>query len=337
MAEVNWQLQFGGMYLKQYGTDVDHQLNNPYELTKGSSYELKGALLLQIPVSNSVPAFIETGLAYRNKLTISQEKGNKFDPEYILENYDNYSEFEFYRNNILELPIKAGYKLALNEKNSFNFGFGPYVGMCTERGFGDPISVGLNLSAAFRHRCMSFGLEWQNPLFLNGPRDYYKNSINLTIGINFKGKVWSHIGAATLATVAVAGGVATAYADSNGNSSQDRDYFNIQNNQYNGSDTQNSNSTSSSTSNSFYQQEYTRWQRVAERHYDSLTNLGYSVKESDGKKKGGTLQSMSSSNYVRMKKAFREAQKEMKKIRTKANKEGIIIQKSPIEDATVKY
>ncbi len=118
---------------------------------------------------------------------------------------------DYYRGHFIEIPVKAGYVLRLNERNSFQFTLGPYVSMVTERGYGDPISVGLNASAAFRHRCMSFGIAWQNPIFLNGPRDYYTNSFEVTIGINFGSDAWSHIGNAAMIASSVMGTVADAY------------------------------------------------------------------------------------------------------------------------------
>ena len=38
-----------------------------------------------------------------------------------------------------------------------------------------------------------------------------------------------------------------------------------------------------------YQAEYNKWANLAERHYNSLTNLGYRVKRNDGSRSGGTL------------------------------------------------
>lgn len=83
--------------------------------------------------------------------------------------------------------------------------------------------------------------------------------------------------------------------------------------------------------------QYKQWENRAKADYNSLTNLGARVKK-DGKDAGGTTgQSMSSSNYTSMKKSLREAQSEMKKIRQKASKQGIKINKSEYEDIQVKY
>lgn len=87
-----------------------------------------------------------------------------------------------------------------------------------------------------------------------------------------------------------------------------------------------------------YQTQYNEWARKAEAHYNSLTNLGVSVNNrKTGKKSGSAAQGMNSGNYTMMKKSLREAQQQMKNIRLKAQKAGIVIQQSSWETATVSY
>ncbi len=86
-----------------------------------------------------------------------------------------------------------------------------------------------------------------------------------------------------------------------------------------------------------YQAMYANCEKRAMRHYNSLTNLGYTV-ESGGKKvHGSSGQGASSNTYTQQKKALREAQREMQRIRQKAAKAGITITKSQYEDITVSY
>lgn len=86
-----------------------------------------------------------------------------------------------------------------------------------------------------------------------------------------------------------------------------------------------------------YVSRYQRWENRAKQNYNSITNLGVRVKK-NGKDSGGTAaQSMSGANYVSMKKALREAQSEMARIRKEAAKKGISIQKSEYEEIKVKY
>ncbi|MDO5396091.1 MAG: WG repeat-containing protein [Bacteroidales bacterium] len=82
---------------------------------------------------------------------------------------------------------------------------------------------------------------------------------------------------------------------------------------------------------------YRNWERRAEQCYNSLTNLGSSVTSRTGKKSGASGHRVSSGNYVQMKRTFREAQREMRNLRHKANQAGVNIQKSRWEDATVGY
>lgn len=83
--------------------------------------------------------------------------------------------------------------------------------------------------------------------------------------------------------------------------------------------------------------QYRQWESRAKANYNSLTNLGVQVKKNGKDVGGSTGQSMSSSNYTQQKKALREAQQEMKKIRQKASKKGIKITKSEYEDVVVMF
>lgn len=101
-----------------------------------------------------------------------------------------------------------------------------------------------------------------------------------------------------------------------------------------------------------YQSQYAHWERLAEKHYNSLTNLGSSVSTKDKKgksskrgKAGGVTQDgdgnysvhLSGGNYTSMKKSLREAQSEMAKIRRKAASAGVKIEQSEWETVTVSY
>lgn len=96
-------------------------------------------------------------------------------------------------------------------------------------------------------------------------------------------------------------------------------------------------SVGSSSGGGTLESQYGQWEKRAQAHYNSLTNLGVQVKKNGKDVGGSTGQSMSSSNYTQQKKALREAQKEMKNIRRKASKKGIKIIKSEYEDVVVKF
>lgn len=95
--------------------------------------------------------------------------------------------------------------------------------------------------------------------------------------------------------------------------------------------------TGASSGGGNYQSQYDMWANRAEKNYNSLTNLGYSSKSKSGKRSGSTMQSMSSGTYVQMKKALRDAQREMRNIRQKARKAGVNIVQSRWETATVNF
>lgn len=94
---------------------------------------------------------------------------------------------------------------------------------------------------------------------------------------------------------------------------------------------------SSSSGGGNYQSQYQNWERLAEKHYNSLTNLGYSSTSSSGKKSGSAGGKTSSGNYVSMKRSLREAQNEMRSIRRKAAQAGVNIPQSKWETATVSF
>lgn len=93
----------------------------------------------------------------------------------------------------------------------------------------------------------------------------------------------------------------------------------------------------STVSGGSLESQYKRWEKRAQGHYNSLTNLGSRVKVNDKDDSGTTGEKMSTSNYVRMKKLLREAQQQMRSIRRKASKKGINIPKSEYEDVQVSF
>lgn len=92
-----------------------------------------------------------------------------------------------------------------------------------------------------------------------------------------------------------------------------------------------------STSTNYYQTQYAKWESIAERHYNSITNLGIKVRDSKGNRAGSTLQSMGGGRYVQMKQQFREAQRQMRNTRLNAKNKGITIAQSKWETATINY
>lgn len=94
---------------------------------------------------------------------------------------------------------------------------------------------------------------------------------------------------------------------------------------------------SGNQSASYYQTQYAKWESLAERHYNSITNLGIKVRDSKGNRSGSTLQSMGGGRYVQMKQQFREAQRQMRNTRLNAKTKGFTIAQSKWETATINY
>ncbi len=94
---------------------------------------------------------------------------------------------------------------------------------------------------------------------------------------------------------------------------------------------------SGNQSASYYQTQYAKWESLAERHYNSITNLGIKVRDSKGNRSGSTLQSMGGGRYVQMKQQFREAQRQMRNTRLNAKNKGFTIPQSKWETATINY
>ncbi len=100
----------------------------------------------------------------------------------------------------------------------------------------------------------------------------------------------------------------------------------------------NSSTTAVAAPSGSYQQQYAHWERLAERHYHSLTNTGVSLesKSGAGGVTGGTGH-LSTGNYAQMKKALREAQGQMAAVRRRASQAGVKIVQSKWETAVVNY
>lgn len=94
---------------------------------------------------------------------------------------------------------------------------------------------------------------------------------------------------------------------------------------------------SGNQSASYYQTQYAKWESLAERHYNSITNLGIKVRDTKGNRAGSTLQSMGGGRYVQMKQQFREAQRQMRNTRLNAKTKGFTIAQSKWETATINY
>ena len=343
---VNGQVMYnlrGGIMPGKVHTDMEHDEN----LTE-SRIDWMIGFELEIPISQKWN--IETGLRYKSKSYVAYKDYNFgsywYNEDYLAKHPEEDFNQRLYRTylnaSILELPIRATYKFHLNDNFALHLGFGPYASFnLTGKPFnsGMPfkssaLSVGIEPSVALYYKNVSIGAIYNNPVIFQQHKEMDSNRFMITVGFRFSNKVWNSIGrgidkaaesgaldalANTFTQVgeALGGNATTTIPDS-----------------YSTSDLE---SQSSSASNMNYLSQYQNWERRAKANYDSLVKLGYSVKDKKGNRTGGTGQRISSSNYTQMKKFLREAQREMQKIRLKAAKAGVSIQKSNWETATVDY
>lgn len=219
-GQVTWYLQTGGIWgsnhldkenIFSWGKDVimsDDDWNSRYceEINKG--YEIAAGLYMQIPVKSD-RMFIDTGLGWRRKGVVSVR-------DYYLTKSEPLREYPLYGDckilnyqgkiNFLELPIRFGYQLNLNKKNSFQFKLGPYVSYAlgglnkntvaihfwegrrrplpSEPESLSPLSVGLSPSIMYKHRAFSIGATLNTPCFYNGLHDAKSTSFNIVIAVH---------------------------------------------------------------------------------------------------------------------------------------------------------
>lgn len=99
------------------------------------------------------------------------------------------------------------------------------------------------------------------------------------------------------------------------------------------------NSDNSKHSLSFYQMQYANWEERARSIYESLTSSGYQIKEKDTDKDvgGGSAGSWGIVSSAGMKSNLRTAQREMRKVRQEASRDGYNIPISNYENITVSF
>ncbi|MDE7442480.1 MAG: hypothetical protein K2M69_09995 [Muribaculaceae bacterium] len=348
-AVVNWRFQLGGMAtLLRY---------KPEYSSTSRSFTLLFGSEIQIPVKDEW--YIETGLNLRfGPTTFTYEQfdtpGNvaAFIP---LKDFDKNGEYfggSEYRSpyiksgtgGFLDMPIRAGWKYILNEENEIQFSFGPYMSFALQSPSGEQyrggvakihesncFNLGLSPSVVFKHRALSVGIFYYNPCLYNGSKNRETNTLMFTIGLNFNGrsidldKLASGLEAASSVITTVNSSLFASEGMTNYSETTMSDYT---------PDTE-----LSSGDNGNYEMMYRKWEQRAESCYNSLTLLGSKVTYESGEKSGnaGGPKKVSGGNYQAMKKSYRDAQKEMRKIREKARKAGVIIQKSKWETNPVSY
>lgn len=190
LAWTNWRFYVGGMFSKnvEYG---DHFLwKGEKPEGKINSYNVFAGMDIQFSLREKF--FIETGINYRH--IPYALKSEMYDWEDSNPPYFSVDSFEEH-DDLLSLPVRFGYRLFLNDENSFEFSLGPYAAYSMSQSYDSRLSVGLSPVITYKHRALSLSLRYENPVFVNGPRNYNTNQFAISIGINFKGRSpnWDNI------------------------------------------------------------------------------------------------------------------------------------------------
>lgn len=344
-GQVTWYLEAGGIWgssdmNKEYphyttgsGTFIsDEYWNENYKQTLTSGYEISAGLYIQIPLKGH-QMFLDTGLGWKSKNVISVRDANL--------NYNNVGlDFEDHkfidyqgRINFLELPLRFGYQLNLNAKNSFQFKIGPYISYAINNLQNDwadyaiygkpkeslsPVSVGLSPSIMFKHRRLAVGATLNTPCFFNGPRAYKSTSFNLVVAIHLgsmSGWDWDAIADGLDKASQAMGAVSNTLMEMQ-NNSQSYDG----NSSYDESSSY-SKSSASSSSKSSSGDKY----NVSEQRACNTDKRTYSNYESQ-------LASHFAGNRTMTSSEVRNAQSKMRQLRNKWVKKGYSFSKSPYED-----
>lgn len=208
---INWRIHVGGMY-----NILRTPLDRKNYLEFGDKFSFMGGVEIQVPLRKNW--YIEPGLNLRygpwTYVVEISSIGQYNIPHYKmasapLKDFDKYGFYtgngDFWQPSVetqpsyfVDMPIRAGWRLALNDKNEFQFSFGPYLSIdCgnpdRDATYGvvdgcNRFSIGLNPSVVYKHRALSLGISYQNPCIYNGPKNRETNTLLFTIGINFRGR-----------------------------------------------------------------------------------------------------------------------------------------------------
>lgn len=194
-AQLLWDFRGGVSY---QGLKSDYE-----DSEKGFNYF--GELGLDIPIGERYA--IETGIRYKNIKFVDDICNLSEEDAFYTDYYNN----RIIRANILEIPVKFGYKLPIWENTKVRFSGGPYVSMGIEN-FGKVYQAGLALSATYEYKYFNFGLNYNLPCY-KGFKNAYPNGLYATVGIKFKSKAWKYIGATLAAICTVGAAAASAFAN----------------------------------------------------------------------------------------------------------------------------
>lgn len=318
-ARTNWRFYVGGMYAKGFDAldaweDSDELY---YENDKGVSefkkqrktFNIWAGMDIQFIIKDKF--IIETGLNYRFA-TYADFERYKYDGSYFGDP-DNGILWELQESgnrHFASIPLRFGYHLTLNNKNSFDFCVGPYAAISLGT-WTNHIFVGISPVITYKHRAFSVSLHYENPVFYNGSNSHLGGQFAVTIGVNFGGRKpnWDNI----LTGLEIAGSVLSATSSAISTYQGTTSYDNTSS--YSSSSSS-SRSTTSDSKNNFSlseQQSYNTDKSTYSRYESQLSKHFYG---------GGSMS----------KQAVQNCQKAMKKLREKWESKGKSFPHSALEN-----
>lgn len=201
-AQVMYNLRGGIMPV----TIHDDMPNNEESTTGKIDWMIEFGL--EIPISKNWN--IETSLRYRSKSFIAYKDYDfgsyLYNEDYLAKHPDEDFNKRLYRTysnaSLMELPIRATYKLLLSDNFALHIGCGPYASFnLTGKPFdaGMPfessaLSVGIEPSVALYYKNLSLGVIYNNPIIFQRHDEMDSNRFMITLGFRFGNKVWRSIG-----------------------------------------------------------------------------------------------------------------------------------------------
>lgn len=124
---------------------------------------------------------------------------------------DSHEYIELGRANLLELPIRFGYKFILNKNSKIRLSAGPYVSAGLDNGF-RYYQSGLSTAATYEYKRFNVGLNY-NVALHKGFDNIAGNGLFVTLGLKFGNTAWKAIGQAAM----IVGEIATVVAPTSDN------------------------------------------------------------------------------------------------------------------------
>lgn len=317
-GQVKWDIR-GGV---SYGT-LDYG-----EGFKEHAFSYLGELGIDIPLKSRFA--LEIAVRYKNLLHVdSYESMNPSTPSDYYKNYWINGDGDG-RANLLEFPVKFGYKIPIFSNTAIRVAAGPYVTCGMDETF-RYYQSGISTAVTYEYKAINLGLNY-NIAIHNAFERYGHNGIFLTVGFKFGSSAWKSIGKAAMAIGSTAAVVGAAFAET----STDSDIETYDENGYESNYTESNMDTNtrntSKSSQGAHTKELEKQNQYLHGDYrtDSRTYTGYEDQLRDMKLNRCEHFSHLKSEQYRQR--VKDIQNKMKKLREKIVSKGGTRSKSSFED-----